>query len=86
MRGSIGNKYAGCRVNEKNKILFDQTKFCTRIHTAKLGNEINISQCSARIYICNICRVARIVEIKNYLTKPKENWHACSCYEIKIGG
>ena len=34
--------------------------------------------CSIQGYICNICRMARTVEIKNYLTKPKENWYACS--------
>ena len=34
--------------------------------------------CSIQGYICNICRVARTVEIKNYFTKPNEIWYACS--------
>ena len=57
MRRSICNKYAGCRVNEKNKILFDQMKFCTRIRNDKLGDGIKYQPGLMQGYICNMCRV-----------------------------
>ena len=57
MRGSICNTYAGCRVKEKSKILFDQTKFCTRIHNANFGNGIKYRPGVMQGYICNICNV-----------------------------
>ena len=48
-----------CRVSSKlkTKILFDQTKFCTRIHNAKLGNGIKYQPGVLQGYICNTCRV-----------------------------
>ena len=56
MRGSICNIYAGCTVNEKI-ILFDKTKFCIRIHNAKLRNGIKYQPGVMQGYICNTCRV-----------------------------
>ena len=48
--------YAGRRVYEKkNKILFDQTKFCTRIHNVKLGNENKYQPGVVKGYIYVIC-------------------------------
>ena len=64
MRGSICNKYAGCRVNEKNKILFDQTKFCTRIHNTKLRNGIKYQPGVMQGYICNMCSVVNKAQYK----------------------
>ena len=40
----------------KNIILFDQAKFCTRIHNAKLENGIKYQPGVMHGYICNMCR------------------------------
>ena len=64
MRGSICNKYAGCRVNEKIKILFDQTKLCTRIRNDKSGNGIKYQPGVMQGYICNMCRVVNKAQYK----------------------
>ena len=64
MRRSTCNKYAGCRVNEKNKILFDQTKFCTRIRNDKLENGIKYQPGVMQGCICNMCRVINEAQYK----------------------
>ena len=63
MRGPICNKYAGCRVNEKI-ILFDQTKFCTRLRNDKLGNGVKYQPGVMQGYMCNMCRVVNKAQYK----------------------
>ena len=56
----------------KNKILFDQTKFCTRIRNDKLGNGIKYQPGVMQGYICNMCRVVNKAQYKttrNYQMK-----------------